>query len=121
MLRRMSLKKFLVGQYESLAYSQNDRYGDMVIVTSAGVYTGKPVMKADLDKEHANRVNEWVERYKAEVRQLADLGDFDGMIELQDATFQGHGLEQKIPYVVIFMDQINAVSTTRFPDQLERA
>ena len=116
-IRRTSLKKYFVGQYELLSWQQRERYGDMVIVTSAGIYTGRPVMREDLKKEHAYRINDWVDNYRRDVRVLSDLGDFDGMIELQDATFEGHTLVKKIPYVVIFMDQINAIYTTEFPDQ----
>jgi hypothetical protein len=119
-VRRMSLKKWIVGNYERLSVEDRARYGDMVIVTANGTYSGKAVWGAeDMEKELAFKINAWVESYRDQIRQLPDLGDFDGFIELQDVTWKYPGGEEHIPYITFFMDQVIAVYTTEYPDQFD--
>ncbi len=60
-VRRMSLKKWIVGNYERLSVEDRARYGDMVIVTANGTYSGKAVWGAeDMEKELAFKINAWL-------------------------------------------------------------
>ncbi len=53
-VRRMSLKKWIVGIMKRLSVEDRARYGDMVIVTANGTYSGKAVWGAeDMEKELA--------------------------------------------------------------------
>lgn len=117
-----SAKKQTIVDFYAWMASEKYENKSLIIFTSAGIISGKPVV--DFEKSDAKAELNSKESYAMTCKLLATIGDAykksysiksplpgnDGFIMLKDVTVKSAGIESSFTSMVVFFDQIIGIS-----------
>ena len=111
-----SLKKDIIINLSRVPFLQGMDNNNVIIMTSAGTYSGKLISNEDDDSEialpFANALSELADRYRQDnhIDKNTLLDGNDGYLILKDVQLRTNGPIINMPFVVLFFDQIVGIS-----------
>lgn len=110
-----TLKKDLISQFAAMTSLDSMKGSHLMLLTSAGIVIGTVVSSDETDPAilpMAKTTYKLVEGYYEENRLPANtpLQGNDGFFLLKNAVIQSSNTTTKIPFMVVFYDQVIAVS-----------
>jgi hypothetical protein len=106
-----SFKKKLLLAFSGLQLSKKEV---LILVTPSGIISGKPLLKSDSESlpNYAEFILKTRNEYRKEYGLSTDTAftENDGIIILKDALIRNSSVPFKLPYAVIFIDQVVGVS-----------
>lgn len=110
-----TLKKDLIRQLAAMTSLETMKDSRLVLVTPAGMIIGTAIPKEEADPDVASMTKvttELARGYYKENRLPIDapLEDNDGFFTLKNVLIQSGGTSAQIPFLVVFFDQVIAVS-----------
>ena len=110
-----TLKKDLIRQFAAMTSLETMKDSRLVLLTPAGMIVGTAIPKEEADPNVASMTkvtSELARGYYKENRLPTDapLENNDGFFMLKNVLLQSGGTTAQIPFLVIFFDQVIAVS-----------
>jgi len=107
-MEKMTLKKHAIFTVSTLTKYDELRDNKVIVVTSAGVFTGR-LMKENSNKDGKALILDVIERTKEELVETGQVPN-DGYITLEDATLDTNGTKYNFGNIIIFHDQIVGIT-----------
>ncbi len=111
-----SLKKDIIIKLSMIPLLQGMENNNIIVMTSAGTYTGKIISNEDDTPEIAlpfvNMLSELADQYRQDnhIDENTLLDGNDGYLILKDVQLRTNGPIINMPFVVLFFDQIVGIS-----------
>lgn len=109
-----SLKKYITTEFAGMAFNDSTKSNRLILVTSAGVIIGDPVISEETDSAISSLANvskDIANEYR-EKNSIPDspLDGNDGFICLKNVTIKSPHTTTNIPFLNVFFDQIIGIS-----------
>ena len=110
-----TLKKYVISRLHNVPLVEGAEDNSVIVMTPAGTYIGKPVS----DKDESKTDSFWAElffelakdyRQDNQIAENVPLDGNDGFLVLKDVQLQANGSIIKMPFVVLFFDQIVGIT-----------
>lgn len=117
-----SVKKHIIASLLNSCTLESLKSNQLVLVTGAGLITGYPVFKDDIETESSKNIicnlcDHFFEQYKTDFSIESPLKDNEGYFILRDATLRTTSNNiLTIGEIVLFFDEIIAVSIGNISD-----
>ena len=111
-----SLKKDIILKLSMIPLLQGMENNNIIVMTSAGTYSGKVISNEDDASElafpFANVISKLADQYRQDnhIDKNTLLDGNDGFLVLKDVQLRTNGAIINMPFVVLFFDQIVGIS-----------
>lgn len=116
-MKKPSLKKFMIRNYEKLPGSKEFPYHKLILITAAGMICGMPVDEdEDREKEEIGTLfqqnHESYQKYRREndIPEHQTLPGNDGYIMLKDVSIMANNQITRLNSMVVFCDEVIGVT-----------